>query len=638
MPGGLHPVNDLGSARRMLRQSFYRLTAVLGPRMRLLLVLIACGLRGRAHENWLRECARSMMRAGSPRTAWRVWRFLANRSPGDAGRLARLVDDCLVCNDPDMAMGLLAASRQRVRLATGDALRVCARLVAAGRVSAAAEIFSATAGEDGDVVRQLPSPIFDLLPPPDAVNELFQQAASNGDPEAASGLCIAIARYCFSAGEFDAVPMLYAAVDEALLEVRDRVAMAYANAVRGVVRDSGLEAADVMAEIEGLPWAADWQFLLAMILFLEGRHDEARNCFEKNLRARFQGIDDLDAVVRDCLAMLDAIRTMPAEFPCRFESGNRGSSADRIPKVFVCGFGWSGSGAVHDALREYDCFCEFPATPCGDDKFLNSDIETEVTFVQASGGLGRLYRKVRASGSLRRGEMLELFRCHVVGGACFGYVEYKSAKVAANLLSSFGHGYTRPFAQLFERVLDIAGGGDVALGPCLREATEALCALPQVRSGKPIVLLNNAIFGRNIDMLELFDNARAVVVYRDPRDMYADRKRHDLKHWRSVPQFVEFVNRDLERFISLRKQVNGRRPDSVRAVSFERFIGDGEFRSAILEWVMGEVSCTRTAQRFFPEQSSRNVGIHEGVLSRQELDQFGSGEAYRRLRGRLESP
>src|SRR5690606_12555990 len=118
----------------------------------------------------------------------------------------------------------------------------------------------------------------------------------------------------------------------------------------------------------------------------------------------------------------------------------------------------------------------------------------------------------------------------------------------------YGALYTRPFRRFLEQYarlrLDPHPG---ALHDSLLEATESLCSMLVQRSGKRAVLFNNAVFGRDAAMLEIFRSRRAAIVYRDPRDVYVDRRDKDLNHWRTPAQLATFYAHGLHRYTSYRQ-------------------------------------------------------------------------------------
>jgi hypothetical protein len=107
----------------------------------------------------------------------------------------------------------------------------------------------------------------------------------------------------------------------------------------------------------------------------------------------------------------------------------------------ICGFGWTGSGAIHDALSGADCFCEFPAAD--PDPYLHPDALSELAFVQEPAGLGRIWRQARDKGIVDTQLLWDLLRLHVLRLGGIGYTEHKSTNAARSLVRRFGLRYSR---------------------------------------------------------------------------------------------------------------------------------------------------------------------------------------------------
>src|SRR5690606_38878662 len=139
------------------------------------------------------------------------------------------------------------------------------------------------------------------------------------------------------------------------------------------------------------------------------------------------------AAVADCLTMLDvvaALRGFPEELPP--ELMQRSGERDGVPKVFVSGFGWSGSGALYDDLRGTPGFSEFEGS--GHDAIINEDADSEVTFVQGPGGLGDLWASATCQGHIPWDALWQTLVLHVAGVGSIGYAQYKCAAAASRHL------------------------------------------------------------------------------------------------------------------------------------------------------------------------------------------------------------
>lgn len=504
-----------------------------------------------------------------------------------------------------------------------------------GENELAARYYRALIEEYGtDFASRAPSPM--NIPGQTPVNPDGQGApleASNGyaQSESVPGI-VDLARLCFQYREFGIAETLYReASDAESLSRIDQLAWAYsASQSRGSL-PAGIAIADLaeLADTESV--APEWRLILASLAFAHGEGALARSCVCRAAVSLYGDIATIDDLTADFLDMLASIESMPARMPIRVKFGvsdhGRGGAP---PKVFVSGFGWSGSGAVYDRLREHDAFCEFPGVQ--DDPVLNEDADREVMFIQGPNGLGELWRAALGRKVVTRDQCWQLFVNHAIGGCYFGYREYKSAVSARWLTREMGCDYTRAFRRMFR--LLVAAGADqevVSVQGVLHDLTDSLCRSLQKREGKDVVLFNNAIFSHNLDMLAVCRNARLVSVYRDPRDQFVDRRNNDKNHWMPAVRFVDSYKLRRERFDKARKRLAKTSGNGVLKVSFELFVLNEPYRDAVVDWVFDDDVPERWSLHFAPEVSARNIGLYKGSLSDDELKRMKRALATRRM-------
>src|SRR5690606_20849286 len=428
-----------------------------------------------------------------------------------------------------------------------------------------------------------------------------------------------LAKLCFGFGAFGACSELFAhTAQHRRLSDEERSAYLYAvsrsappNVLARLIDEHELSS-------DRHESAPDWEILRAASLAAAGAPEAAASAAERAVRRAFAAHPDLEAVAADCRAMLLTILQM-RELTC--EAHDRAArDAVRGPaarKLFVCGLGWSGSGALYDALLEFEGLHTMPATPI--DRFVNACTDDEMTFVQGPGGLGPIWRKARDKGRVERSDLLELLWFHVVGGAAFGHSEHKCAKNARHLLATFGSRYSSVFRRLIDALARLPPNAPIAeLRHVLTETTEALTSVLAGSSQTDCVVFNNAVFGQNVDMLEIFDNFKAAVVVRDPLDQYADRRAQDIKHWMTPDRFVHFYREVRLASARGRAKLAAAKAGDTREVEFERFVRDDAYRRSVLEWLLEGVSVNRAHRRFDPQRSEANIGIHRRLLADDE--------------------
>src|SRR5690606_33486793 len=233
----------------------------------------------------------------------------------------------------------------------------------------------------------------------------------------------------------------------------------------------------------------------------------------------------------------------------------------------------------------------------------------------------RIWRKARDERRLSSTDLWELFRCHVVGSGGVGHTEHKGANTAVNLLGRFGARYTAAFLGFYESIVAFpASIGLHQFHSILLEATELLSSIVTGAQDGQYAVFNNAMFGPNIDMVEIFSNFRLAVVVRDPLDQYADRRAKDLKHWMHARRFVAFYRSSRKAFQQRKRELPAEYSKFVREVEFERFVLDTRYRDAVIEWMLQGAERRRTSRTFDPEGSKANIGIYRQVLTHDEAD------------------
>lgn len=579
------------------------------------------------HRPGMSELAEGLERRGWLRAALHYRHRILERHPYSGGHLGRVLELYFRLGRVEGARRFLAAYARTRRPPRSALVHLAGELVRAGRISAAAETLSWLIELHGpDAPARSPSPVREFLPSLEALAERLR-GPSRAVYRDMGRLCMAFGRHETAAG------LLAAADRGGEAEALDRIGRLHAMACAGHRGEmpAASEWAGLVSAAEDL--GADWLFLMATVALLADDEEDMRECLERSVRRAHSGHPELEILVRDAMAMASAILDLRAglDRPLLF-SGQGVDPEAGIPKVFICGFGWSGSGAVHDALRGHPGFSEFPGVQ--PDPVVHPDALSEMPFIQSSHGLGRLWRRAKEDRRIDRLDLWNLFRCHVIGGSYTGYSEYKAVNAARHLVRHFGARYTTIFRELFvelQRDPPRAGMPD-APGPRglrerLQDCTEALCRMLLEETGRSRVLFNNAVFGRNQDMLDIFCNVKSVVVDRDVRDVYVDRSRNDGNHWRNASQFLPFYESGRRRCRRYLDDQTALHRERVRWIHFEDFVLDDAFREEVLQWLTDggyDGEDREGGPGFDPSVSRRNIGIHRDVLTERERTIFAA--------------
>ena len=565
--------------------------------------LAECGHRGLAHWCWNQ----------------------AIRLANDEWTCDRILRLCIDTGELDTTAKLAKQYYDESGMMPAEAVRLTGMLVLNNGFGAALEIYDRLLQRSGeDLVASWPAPSWPHPPNVFDLRANLERARSSDKGTARTSLYCEVARLCFSFEAFETSANLFKRVEAVKdLDGVDRIAFAYS------LLRSGDEQLPQLRHLVGGSSACesadpDWLVLLASVQFAFGATDSAAAMVDRALRIRFKACHDLEQITSDCRHIIACISgcsdrlkftELPAAATYRDGVGLR--------KIFICGNGWSGSGALYDALSEYEGFAEAPDTPV--DRYVNQCTGNEMMLVQGSAGLGQTWRKAKKDLVLTKFDLWELFRCHVLGGGAIGFTEHKGAKTAADFLSRMGSRYTGMFRHLFESVAALPAGATMnELRIALTSMTEAFSSAIAGDSGETRILFNNAVFGSNIDMLEIFSNFRAAVVVRDPLDQFVDRRNQDLKQWMTVNRFVHVYRDSRLAFSARRKELQPDHASEIREVEFERFVLDQKYRQDVLDWLLEGGTARHTRQRFDPECSARNIGIHAALATRREYSVMNS--------------
>ena len=288
------------------------------------------------------------------------------------------------------------------------------------------------------------------------------------------------------------------------------------------------------------------------------------------------------------------------------------------PVMHVSGFLYSGSGAVLDFLRSHpETHCPFGGA--------------EVGFLKKRGNLLTLLEESARA----RSEFPDAVG-NVVAASVLGLGQ--GGKSLVDLVQPGS-----PQARLLEAVQVLIGQlhrlwreAESQAGAVESDATRSHvrtfldqligCVVPE---DPGIVLLNNALVAHRLRQVDVISGARAIAVFRDPRDQFVSQLL-EAAHPLGRDEFIGEMSQRLEEFMEVLSSPVGSR---VLPVSFEQFVTLPSTRDAVLSWVgLAPVRSGHAERRFDPEVSRRNIGIHDtaGVAGTAEV-QASLGASYRRL-------
>ncbi len=613
-----------------LKQYFRRWIDARGPRTRFFIFKLVI-MTGRPFDTAiLRRLAVELEQKGLLDLAVGCWHLIHRLTPYGSDSLIDHLQVAVASGEMARVRWFAEQARREVGFPPGHTVWLAGMLACHGHYAEAGRAlasFARSPDEARRMVLQFPSVIVDRTPTDlKRLSHELHRMESGQEDDVATTL-LKLARLCFTFRKMELAARLYR--DSAVqleLSSLDSVAMLYASART----DPGIAVAalgdgDLARLVERMSAEPDALAMLAHVALVSEDGRLAVAAMERAIQGRYGDVERAGAVVDDCRAMLEVIEVLrgrSSELPPELLEESPQVAEIGVPKVFVCGFGWSGSGAVYDDIRGAEEFSEFQGA--GNATLLNADSDTEATFIQADAGLGDSWMTVRATGRMAWQRLWDLLCLHVIGLSGVGYNDYKSCAAAANNVRRHGPLYTRPFHEFFKGYLALleapVPGGFHEL---LKDTTESLCRMLLEQEGGRAVLFNNAVFGREAEMLQIFRAYRAVVVFRDPLDVYVDRKRQDKNHWRTPRLLADLYGRGLRRYVAYRTG-KGAGLQNLREVPFERFVMDPDFRGQVREWLLAGVVDDAGKSYLDPAVSSRNIGMHRALLNAKAREQMQS--------------
>jgi len=286
--------------------------------------------------------------------------------------------------------------------------------------------------------------------------------------------------------------------------------------------------------------------------------------------------------------------------------GSRAGSdlSDGRVHIFLCGFGWSGSGAVFDYLRqssaveaqfddvELSCFDGLPAIGFGASQILRD--------------AGRSWADTIA--------VVKKFLLFTVLGQGFGaeLAAERSRYEKKALLAQFRNDdrelekFVGICSRFIDRVARVPRGDTVAIYNAL---SDFICSSLEIKeSSFALDIHNNSIHGPNINTLQLIPNARACVVFRDPRDQFVARCLESRRGAMSARAFVEGFRANVRLYADALANPEVR--SRVVPVQFEEFVRSASVRTAVLAKLGVDPATVEEGVFFAPEKSAKNIGIH----------------------------
>lgn len=295
------------------------------------------------------------------------------------------------------------------------------------------------------------------------------------------------------------------------------------------------------------------------------------------------------------------IRALAAPFAAVAARQPDGPGADLSGRlVITCGAGYSGTGAVTACLRELDGL----SMPFG---------TREVAVAKKNYGLYRPLSRWRDWTPEQRQQGLREFTLKaILGVPCYesqaSVDRLQTRSITLNSLFldvGLNSGHVKALAN---NSIDFISDASVAQDEAaLRKACAVFLNRVLRVKGGDTLLLNNCIHQTQIEICDLLENAKVIVIVRDPRDQFVAHQTETRGKGTTVEAFIKKRKRADS---AVERYLRGE-PEGVRVFRFEDFVGSASLRDEVKAWAgLSGFGAASPGRFFFPDKSARNVGIH----------------------------
>ncbi|EEB79386.1 hypothetical protein GPB2148_2316 [marine gamma proteobacterium HTCC2148] len=276
-------------------------------------------------------------------------------------------------------------------------------------------------------------------------------------------------------------------------------------------------------------------------------------------------------------------------------------------KIFLAGFGWSGSSAVHDACRGYQQTKDMPGA--GDLPALNVGADSEPMLHQGAGGVDEIAQDIKSSSQISDAVLKRFFKNHALLMTPFDYLEYKTVNATKSIIDHIGfdHYYLLVCEFLYQYAVAMRNTDPVLAIDAIESFQENIVNM--MFSDDDIVFFNNSIFAHRARILDhIRGRSYYIVVNRKMSDQFCDQMRSN-RNFNST--FLEFYLVKLIHVIAYKSAKRSSKNKRVKFVDimFENWIQDPSLRENIVRKMCVSYDKEIESKYFDTDKSGENINI-----------------------------
>lgn len=263
-------------------------------------------------------------------------------------------------------------------------------------------------------------------------------------------------------------------------------------------------------------------------------------------------------------------------------------------KIFISGFGRSGTGALRSFLNEFNEVYQVPGS--------------EIQVINGSRGLWSLY--LSDSKEDFRNRFLEFFVVHALGVSIVNNSQdEKELDRAKQIISNSNDlGFLQAFYFLYVDVFFSQEFSKELVERACQSFLERYISSLNRPEHKSVFLFNNVVNAENIRKMRLVDNYICFAVTRDPRSQYASFLSTQKPDW-NVRGFLDHFRR-FDEFFQKGLHSLGDRAEKIKLVRFEDVVYYEDFRQSLVKLCSLDNENARRFSMLKPEESMENMFLH----------------------------